>query len=275
VDDTSTLATLYSALIQGGATLIAVLGAFLLTFGPARSQGWASSLRNLERMERAYEQVEAARVEFDNESAELDGRTVDIRRRLLLGEISDEQARGELATLLRRREERLSAAQARLAENQRHRAELTELREDFEWHDRVTDVFYDAGETLVYLVACCLVVPAVLLGILPIDPEPFGHSAFAVAVYAAAVLLIADLVRRAGAYHRVVKNEDDDTAPEVKQRKEPDEFRRLLHRFIKLCLIGMFLVTFIDLPRELVTSPLFGDRTEQDSVQPATPKVSR
>ena len=35
--DTSALQALYSALIQGGATILAILGAFLLTFGAGQS----------------------------------------------------------------------------------------------------------------------------------------------------------------------------------------------------------------------------------------------
>ena len=184
--DTSGLVALYTALIQGGATILAVVGGFLLGFGPVRRTGWASTIRGVERTaaEAELRSTESARLLENARAAH--GR--DILRRLL------QRMRGARAL----RDGRLKQLEAEIEANEGLIEELKRQEAELDAQMDATTDFYLTLQMLLILVAYCVFFPAWLLARLPLDPEPVRRSLRAVIAFAGALLYVADVVAEIG-----------------------------------------------------------------------------
>ena len=188
----SSLETLYSALLQGGATIVAILGGFLLTFGVAHRANVTSLIHASDRTGEAVRKQE-------NAVEKLLERTKALSSTRTQPGIPDSTITEE--DLNKEREARQAAVQ-QLKETRSLIAELEERaasaleRLDIETYSALH--FQRAGLALMLLTLFCIVLPSIALAWLPVDTDPIRRSIFAVFGFATALSYICILVLRPG-----------------------------------------------------------------------------
>ena len=249
MNDTSNLVALYSALIQGGATLLAILGGFLLTVGPARRAGWASALREIQRWkgesERHQADIQRARESYESVDVMI-GRNV--LRRLKEGLIDPDEASTEIDAWERRVEENftsLDAATERLTE------ELPRTLEVVHAQVEATKDFDLVWQLLLVLTVFCVATPAFLLEALHRDSDPFLRGLFAVLVYAGALLYVGIVMSEIGWGRERWVAGDDMNAPKQRWWSDFGRLRRIQLGILIATSLFMLAVGNVPDPREL------------------------
>jgi hypothetical protein len=179
--DTSSLQSLYSALIQAGATIVAVLGGFLLTFGPGRQEATLDRIRSIEDSTRQMEQHQRRLQDFIDSYPNPYSHPA--LGRVLRSENPPESVLSEMQTTQQQGRE-LVVTTDRLVEHARHE------RDRLRAHLKTMPQFYDAGLALTALTLFCLIFPLIALAWLPSDTDPFRRSFFAVVGYSTALLYV-------------------------------------------------------------------------------------
>jgi hypothetical protein len=168
--DTAALVALYSALIQGGATILAVIGGFLLTFGPVSR----SRLIRYEQLQREAQRSMAEQMALARN----------------LGEAT--RRRGEQLDVEQFEEEVSRAAEKVLAHGSRFQSAVELSVQEKKTIQDEQRSLWAAAAVLTIVAAFCVVIPAFLLSFLGTDPDADFRSKPAVAGYGIALLFLAE-----------------------------------------------------------------------------------